>query len=238
MKKILGLGMLAVAVATTSGCFLRGPGDLKREVSRRADLDLDRQIGVRAGRFTLFLARQGLKIAGEADNLPLKGVRRVEVGVYEVRQPKVYYAAKRTKPSLCRMEYQDWELVVRVCGPDEHVLMFAETREDSIRGVVVVVQDQDDVVIVRARGRLDRALARVMELVDEDGDGRLFPRRGRGREAEDHDPDAPPEPMVALCEDDTLGDIGCTAPQEARERVLEVARLLAPSEEALPPAVP
>ena len=93
--------LVLTILATSVGCFLRGPGDVKREVQARTDLDLDRQFGIRAGRFTLFLARTGLRIAGEADEIPLKGVRRVEVGIYEVRRPDVYLASNRSKPTLC-----------------------------------------------------------------------------------------------------------------------------------------
>jgi hypothetical protein len=235
-RKLIVLLVLTL-LATSVGCFLRGPGDVKREVQARTELDLNRQFGIRAGRFTLFLARTGLKIAGEADEIPLQGVRRVEVGVYEVRRPDVYLASARPKATLCQASFDDWDLVVRVCSPDEHVLMFTKTKDDSIRGVIVVVQDREDVVIVRARGKLERALEGVMQLIDEDGDGSIFDHRPRGRTVED-EPYPEPEPMVAVCDTspdaDPLGQVGCTDPEEARARVLDVARLLSPSDEVLP----
>ena len=42
--------LVLTILATSVGCFLRGPGDVKREVQARTDLDLDRQFGIRAGR--------------------------------------------------------------------------------------------------------------------------------------------------------------------------------------------
>ncbi len=203
--------LLVLSSTFAAGCWFRGPGrDLRREVAQLSDLRLDREFGLRMGRPTLFFVRQGVRIAGMADELPLRGVRRVEVGVY-----RVLGAAARGDDAneLCRMRFAEWEPVVRVCDGDEHVLLFARIEDDSIQGLLVVVQDDEEVVLVRARGKLDRLLERVVELAEEEG---MPWARHEG-------PD--PEPRVTLCGDAGTAD-GCADAEQARERVMEVARAL------------
>ncbi len=203
--------LLVLSSTFAAGCWFRGPGrDLRREVAQLSDLRLDREFGLRMGRPTLFFVRQGVRIAGMADELPLRGVRRVEVGVY-----RVLGAAARGDDAneLCRMRFAEWEPVVRVCDGDEHVLLFARIEDDSIQGLLVVVQDDEEVVLVRARGKLDRLLERVVELAEEEG------MPWARHEASD------PEPRVTLCGDAGTAD-GCADAEQARERVMEVARAL------------
>ncbi len=203
--------LLVLSSTFAAGCWFRGPGrDLRREVAQLSDLRLDREFGLRMGRPTLFFVRQGVRVAGMADELPLRGVRRVEVGVY-----RVLGAAARGDDAneLCRMRFAEWEPVVRVCDGDEHVLLFARIEDDSIQGLLVVVQDDEEVVLVRARGKLDRLLERVVELAEEEG------MPWARHEASD------PEPRVTLCGDAGTAD-GCADAEQARERVMEVARAL------------
>ncbi len=203
--------LLVLSSTFAAGCWFRGPGRaLRREVAQLSDLRLDREFGLRMGRPTLFFVRQGVRIAGMADELPLRGVRRVEVGVY-----RVLGAAARGDDAneLCRMRFAEWEPVVRVCDGDEHVLLFARIEDDSIQGLLVVVQDDEEVVLVRARGKLDRLLERVVELAEEEG------MPWARHEASD------PEPRVTLCGDAGTAD-GCADAEQARERVMEVARAL------------
>ncbi len=220
--------LLVLSSTFAAGCWFRGPGrDLRREVAQLSDLRLDREFGLRMGRPTLFFVRQGVRIAGMADEIPLRGVRRVEVGVYRVlgarpgarrsngATPAALGAAARGDDAneLCRMRFAEWEPVVRVCDGDEHVLLFARIEDDSIQGLLVVVQDDEEVVLVRARGKLDRLLERVVELAEEEG---MPWARHEG-------PD--PEPRVTLCGDAGTAD-GCADAEQARERVMEVARAL------------
>ncbi len=187
--------VVVVVLSTTTGCVLIGPSDVRQDVVTMTGLELDREVGFRLGRFGMFLVRKGLKMA-EEEQVSLRGVRKVEVGVYEV-----VGAGERSRGRLCRAEFGGWEPVVRVCDPDENVLMFARERDGSIRGLLIVVQDTEEVVIVRARGRMDEAVASVLELA------------GDGAEA----------PVTVCTPGEPLATEGCVDPVEARRRVLGVA---------------
>ena len=230
------MAIVLISLLFAAGCWFRGPGDVRKEVAQRTDLELDKQFSFQAGRPTLWLARQGLKIAGEADNIPLQGVRRVEVGIYEVRGPKHHTASYDRANSLCGARFGDWELLVRVCEPDGHVLMFTKIVKESIRGVLVVVQDEEEVVIVRAKGKLEKLLHRVMEMAEAEG-GFLAKHRRQAEHPEVVDEDAPEQPLIAVCETlpadpgESVDEPTCADRDEARDAVLEIAQLLSGQDE-------
>ncbi len=244
MKKAL-VGMLtALLLLTAGGCmFLRGPGDVRHDVQRMTGLDLDRRFGIQTGRVSMWIARRAMKWSGE-DEVSLKGVRGVEVGVYEVDGPRRGYrlASDEQRPSLCGAGFSGWEPVVRVCEGDEHMLMFVRQKRDQLRGLLVVVQDSDEVVIVRARGRLDRLIEDALRMARDEEDLRRGRERnnraanaGEADEAEADEPEPgvliasldPGEPAVS-CSDDPRFGVDCDDPELARGQVRYVAELFMP----------
>jgi len=193
IAKLAAFGLLAASLTASAGCVLIGPAGVRHDVTQATGLDLDREFGFRLGRLSLFLVRQGVRAAD--DEVTLDGVRKVAIGVYQARDLPGDRA-------LCRAELSGWEPVVRVCDQDESVLMFARESDGRLRGMLIVAQDGDEVVIVRAKGRLDNLVASVMELAgDEMRDG----RHGE----------------VEVCGDEPTE--GCVDRDAARTRVLDVA---------------
>ena len=241
MRRGLIAILLASFLLSTSGCMLlRGPGDIRHEVQYMTGLDLDRQFGIQTGRFSMWMARRVMKWSGE-DEIPLRGVRGVEVGVYEVDGPRRGYEPADTRPSLCGAGFQGWEPVVRVCEGDEHMLMFVRQKKDQLRGLLVVVQERDELVIVRARGRLDRLIHDAMRIAREENDWRRE-RREDMADAEDADgPYGDSEPgqgvLIASlepgeagvsCSDDPRFGVDCDDPELARGQVRYMAELFVP----------
>ena len=125
---------------------------------------------------------------------------------------------------------------MRVCEDGEDVLMFARIEDESIHGILVVVQDDEELVLVRARGKLDRLLERVMELAAEEDDMPWARHRpdtdDTDAEASALDPPPAADPLIAVCGDEGSAE-GCAEAELARDRVLEVARALSLDHEVL-----
>jgi hypothetical protein len=143
-----------------SGCWFHGPGDVRREISRSTGTEYSTEIGLTLGRTSMAIARWGLRTAGE-DEVSLKGVRKVQVGIYHPVGPAA------SDPLTC---LPGWEPVVRMHEDGESVLVMVQERGDRIRGMLVIVDDADELVVVRMRGRLERVLKEAMELGFEQAD--------------------------------------------------------------------
>ena len=171
MRRITGLTTMLLLVLTgTVGCIrLHGPGDLKRELSEQAGVELDKEFGITVTRSGLWLARQAMKIAEDEDEIPsLKGLRKVQVGVYTVEglRPDVEEAVP------VHLAVPDgWERLARVHEPGEDVIVAVRIDEDGeIRRMLVVVAEEDEWVLVKLKGRLSTFLENAMEFAFDEAD--------------------------------------------------------------------
>lgn len=161
MRNALITAVLIPFLLLTSGaCMFRGPGDLRRDLSREADVELDRQFGMRLGRISTSIARLAMKTGD--DDVSLRGLRRIEVGVYEVVSGG---DAVIEPPNL-----EGWDTFVRIREPGESVYVMGRYRDEKLRNIVVVVAEEDEWVLVRLTGKLDRMLRDAMELAFEEAD--------------------------------------------------------------------
>ena len=99
--------------------------------------------------------------ATSEEEIPLRGVRRIEVGVYQVQ------GLRRGVQERQRMdppELPGWQNVARVREDNEEVFVLVREEEGQIRGLLVVVAEEDEWVLVRIRGKLQRTFESVMEL--------------------------------------------------------------------------
>jgi hypothetical protein len=155
---LCGAGLLA------TGCVrLHGPRDLRRELSASAGVRLEREMGFTVTRSGIWLARWGLKFADEEDvPVSLKGVRRVQVGIYNVDGSARGYDARS------HLDVDDllpgWQRWVRIQEDDEDVLVLVNEKGGDIRGMVVVVAAADEWVLVRVKGNLQRVVEDAMRM--------------------------------------------------------------------------
>lgn len=187
--RISTICVTAILLAST-GCWFHGPGDLKRELSREAGVKLNRQIGLTFGPTSLMLARWGLRMADEQE-FTLKGVRKVQVGVYEVD------GLRRGHDAPARLEadlFPEWDPIVRIHDEGENVLVLLRHDDERIRAMLVAVTDHDEWVLVRIRGRLDRVVEDAMRMAfDEMDRPDLYDRSREERGLDDSDEEAGPE---------------------------------------------
>ena len=151
-----------------SGCLTsrtanRVTADLEQELPA---LRLDEEMSLTLGRMSLALARAVLHL-GDADldddeMAFIEGVRRVEIGIFQVVEsadsggpPRLYRLGK----NLAR---KGWSNIVRTSEEDEYTWVFSKTdAKGDLRGLVVVVLEDDELLVVRLDGELQEALARA-----------------------------------------------------------------------------
>ena len=118
-------------------------------------LDTDRVVALSLGRWPLRLAR--IVIDNDEDPeaaLFLKHLDAVRIYVYEIdRNPEL--VKQRMESTAGRLELIGWQPVVAIRDDGELVrVMFKMTGDESIRGMVVMVQDEEELVLINLIGDL------------------------------------------------------------------------------------
>ena len=174
MRALRGL-LLLVLVPTLLGtaCVrLHGPNDIKRELSRSAGVELNKEFGITVTRSGVWLARKVLKWTGEADEVPsLKGIKRVQVGIYEVKGLRPGVEAYRGIDDS--VFPQDWSPMVRISdhGEDVAVMVKYDKKEpERMRQMLIVVAEEDEWVLVRIKGNLNRVIEEALQMAFDEVD--------------------------------------------------------------------
>ncbi len=131
----------------------KGPDDVARQVEQSTGESYDREVGLTLGRLGLALARS-ITEDPESEVL-LRGVRKVEVGVYTSEGRR-----DGRLGSIDASSFPDWTPIAEVSEAEgERVLVLVGRREDgAVRRLLVLVVDEEELTVVRLRGRLDEWL--------------------------------------------------------------------------------
>ena len=159
-QRLLTIGLLFCFLATATGCFLRGPSGVRREIAEATGARYDREFALTIGPVGMAIARWGVRIAekhdedGEMPEISLAGVRKVQVRVYQVEPGSWDEDHDNFDPAVLG----DWEPVVRVQDDGEDVHVLLRTEDGVIRRMLVIVSEAEELVIVQMKGRLDEIL--------------------------------------------------------------------------------
>jgi hypothetical protein len=154
-----------LAVLSSPGCFwsseLSGVrADLQRQLPGSS---FDKNIELSLGPVVMTFARVATSvIPGAREARPyLRGVSRVQVGVYEahIDHMEDVHMPKRLQSLLDA----GWETAVRVCEKREAVWLLYRPDGDEVKEIFVVVLNDDELVMVKARGNLERLVAAAMD---------------------------------------------------------------------------
>lgn len=152
MRKIR-LVAVSLVPALLTACIIpfNGPGDIRRDIEAQTGRRYDRSFGLTVGRSGMALARWAVRHSGE-DAIPLKGIKKVEIGIYEVKNGPSSPAA------LTPGDWPEWSPLVEIAAQDDgSVLVLSKEGKDegSIRRLLFVVEDEEELVLVRLSGKLD-----------------------------------------------------------------------------------
>ena len=156
---------LVLALLASPGCLHSG------ELSGvRRDLELqlpgssfEKDVELSLGPVLLSVARLVTNFVPDAEEARpfLRGVSRVQIGVYKTEIDSL--PALRMPGHLQSLIDDGWETVVRVHENHEAVWVLYRPDGDQIREVFVVVLNEKELVLVKAKGRLEKLLAAALD---------------------------------------------------------------------------
>jgi hypothetical protein len=138
----------------------RGPDDVARLIERETGERYDRETGLTLGRCGLSLARWVV----DDEDVPLDGIHKIEIGVY---------TRKHTggTGTLEASSFPNWSPLVEVRSEDgERVLLLSAPRDGEIRRLLIVVEDDQELTVVRLKGRLERTLTEALTMAFDEVD--------------------------------------------------------------------
>ena len=176
MRRVLSL--LLVALLVPAALIAGGCKDLPSAAAIRSEIEreipgarFERDSHIRLGRVALAfvkpIARWSLDEDDEARAI-LSGVRKVDISSYRVSGLPDSVDRKTLRGLEGRMVAHGWSQIVHASDGDDNTWLFSRASDSgSIRGILVVELDDDELTIVGVEGRLDEVLARA--LADEPG---------------------------------------------------------------------
>jgi len=168
--------LILLAGLMLSGCMVsREISDVRRDIEKEfpgAEFDKEFVISVGPGFFNTvgWLAERVDDYDARRIADYLSEIRRVKVGVYRTEQ--LPYEGDLELESLRRFNENGWELAVKVRDDDEMVWVLYREWYDEVRDMFILVLDDENLVIVRVEGYLNRLLEKIVE--DETYATRLF----------------------------------------------------------------
>jgi hypothetical protein len=159
--------VLVVAVAGVSIACNWAPGlsEVRRDLERQlpgATFEKDMELSL--GPVSLAFARLFTRMVPDARQASgyLRDVSRIEMAVYEAdRMPGTDDVSMPTRLQEL-VQKDDWELAVRIRDKNERAWILYRIDDDRIKELYVVILNADELVMVRAEGRLEGLLARAL----------------------------------------------------------------------------
>ncbi len=162
---VMAASSVLLLAGSLAGCVLRGPSGLKNQVAEANGRTYKREFGFTLGRTSMALARWGVGMSGEQETRRmLQGIHKVQVGVYEVVE-----AGDGSRGPLAS-DFHDWDPLVRMREDDESVLVLARGEADRFHRLLMVVDSEDELVLVRLRGDLNDILEEAIRMSLEEID--------------------------------------------------------------------
>jgi len=167
---------LLLSILMLSGCmYSREISHIRRDIEREfPGAEFDREFVVSIGPGFLdtvgWLAKRVDDYDARRIGDYLHEIRHVKVGVYSTQ--RLPFEGDLELESLQRFSKNGWELAVKF--RDEHEIVWVLYREwyDEVRDMFILVLDDEDLVIVRIEGYLNRLLEKIVD--DETFATRIF----------------------------------------------------------------
>ncbi len=167
LAKALRSGIVAALAAASAACVTyRGPRGIESAIEDQMGVGLEREFGLKLGWTATKITGAIVAHDGDEDALAFKDLTGVGVAVFKVPE-----GASRAATGLdpARLHLASFETVLNVRDRDGQVLVLAKTRHNSIHEVVFLSCDDEEVVVARLRGDLDRLLEQLARASEEDG---------------------------------------------------------------------
>lgn len=158
--------LVPLMMSLSSGC-LWAPGldNVRKDIERQLPgASFDRQFAISLGPLAIGVARTVVGLVPDAREAHeyLRDVSSVKLAIYEAshipRGPRLTMPQRLVK----LVEEDGWEVAVRASQEGDTVWLLYRADGDVIKEIYLVVLNDDELVVVTARGRFDRLLAKAM----------------------------------------------------------------------------
>lgn len=181
LKKLV-LAAALVSLPLANGCMWAPElTEVKRDIAEQLpDIGFRKNVTLSFGPVTMVLARTITRFIPEASEARtyLRDVSKVQVAVYEV-EGTPQGSTLETPLRLQDLIDDGWEMAVRVREQNETVWLLYRIDDESVREVFVVSLSDEELVLVKVKGRLERLLAEALEH-SRDGEGFMHHSRSIG----------------------------------------------------------
>lgn len=92
----------------------------------------------------------------------LRDVSRVQVAVYDHARFNEATSVLEIPQRLLTLLDDGWEMAVKVNDGTDHAWLLYRAEDETIKEVLIVVLNEDELVLVKARGRLERVVDRAL----------------------------------------------------------------------------
>jgi hypothetical protein len=138
---------------------------VRKDIERQLPgVSFDKEIELSLGPVSLAFARLVTRMSPEAEDASsyLRDVSRIELAVYNTEDMPP--ANQVTMPERLKKmtEGEGWEVAVKVRNDDELAWVLYRVEDESIEELYVVVVTEDELVMVKAEGKLERLVARAL----------------------------------------------------------------------------
>jgi hypothetical protein len=170
--------MVALFATTLPGCIwapelARLKGDIERQIPGAV---FEKEFAITLGPVSMGFARLVTRLVPDAAEARgyLGDVTRVQVAVYNAhRMPPVDHV--ETPRSLERLRKEGWEMAVKVREEDNVTWVLYKMDKDEIKDLYVIVLSDEELVMVKARGNLERLVGKALS---ESGGVKGIPHMG------------------------------------------------------------
>jgi hypothetical protein len=173
---LIVIALLIAAGGTSSGCLWAPElANVRRDIERQIpQARFDKEIELSLGPLSLALARVVTRFVPDAREARsyLRDVRRIQIAVYNAHDLPPTTGVEM--PAVLReLQAQGWVTAVKVRDGQELVWVLYRLENERVTELYVVALDDEELVLVRAKGKLEKLAARALQ---ESGDTPGLPR--------------------------------------------------------------
>ena len=160
MNRLSRVGWCAAMLLATTACMsYRGPRGVEDSLERSLGVELKRDVGIKLGPISTRIVASLSGDDGHAD-FDLHEISSVGVVIFE-RGRSNGSTPRRIEPK--DLGVTGYTTMLSSSDGDEQVLILVRPRKGSIRDMVLLAVEADEVVVVRLTGHLDTLIAKAMD---------------------------------------------------------------------------
>lgn len=165
LTPIVLVSLLALA-GVSSGCLWAPDlAVVRKDIERQLPgVNFDKEIELTLGPISLLFARLVTRMVPDAREASgyLRDVSRIELAVYNADHMPPSHTVTMPEKLKKMRESEGWELAVRVRDDNDLVWVLYRLDDEVIKELYVVVLGDDELVLVKAEGKLERLVARAL----------------------------------------------------------------------------